>query len=141
MKLPTTLAFPALTLSLLVTASAGLAETLFTDLDLNMNGLLDQEELDLAGYPPEQVALLDLDGDGRLSQDEASAGNEDPDGEDPTGEPVDSGLVDDGDGNHGHGNSPDGFDTDNPGRGHGDGVRGGGNGNSNRDGTKHSSDD
>jgi hypothetical protein len=147
MTITKTLAVPALTMSLLLTASAVLAqEVAFGDVDTSGDGYLDQAELEAAFGTDGAATLLakDTDADGLLSAEEVTAGGEGTEGEEPIGEPVEEpvegGLVDDGDGNHGHGNSPNGFDTDNPGRGHGtDGRPGNSPDKGNRGGNKHQS--
>jgi hypothetical protein len=148
MKITKSLAAPALAMSLLFTASAALAqEVVFTDIDGIIDGvedgILDQAELEATGlFTPEEVTallVLDTDGDG-LTTEDIIAGEVDTEGEEPVEEGEDGGLVDDGDGNHGHGNSPNGFDTDNPGRGHGtDGRPGNSPDKGNRGGNKHQS--
>lgn len=91
-----------------------------------------------------QEAGIDEDEDNEAAAVEVEASDEDfLDGEeedeeeeeedDPEDESEDEGEDRGADGNRGHGDDEDGFDDENPGRGHGDGVRGGGRGGDDED--------
>ena len=138
----TTLTAGSLTLALLAgTAGAQQASANFNDIDVNGDGFIDYAEAEAVFGPRGADGLMrnDANNDGLISVGELIEGGDAVDGD---GNVLDAdGTVIDGadsdvayeDKDRGHGNDPDGFDEDNPGKGHDrdNGERGGGNGGNN----------
>ncbi|WP_157937663.1 hypothetical protein [Oceaniglobus roseus] len=119
-------------------AGAQQATAAFSDIDTDASGSISFEEAAAVFGPRGAEGLFrnDIDGDGELGVAEVVEGGRaiDSDGNvvDADDNVIDEASIDYEDIDRGHGNDPDGFDDDNPGRGHdsANGERGGGHGNS-----------